>query len=48
MRGGVSGVMIQVNDSNDTAESYMCFCGVDANDATYIWLKVQNPAVNCF
>mgnify|MGYP001568262241 CR=1 FL=1 len=45
---GVSGVMIQVNDSNDTAESYMCFCGVDANDATYIWLKVQNPAVNCF
>lgn len=45
---GVSGVIIHVNDSNDTAESYLCYCGVDADDAAYEWFKVQNPAVNCF
>lgn len=45
---GVTGVIIHVNDSNDTAESYLCYCGVDADDASYEWFKVQNPAVNCF
>ncbi len=44
----VSGVIIHVNDSNDTAESFMCFCGVDADDSTYGWFRVANPAVNCF
>ena len=45
---GVRGWLIYVDDTNDTAEAYTCFCGVDADDATYIWLKVQDPAVDCF
>jgi len=42
------GRLLYVDDTNDTAEAYLCFCGVDADDTTYIWLKVQDPAVNCF
>ena len=42
------GKTIYVDDNNDTAESYLCFCGVDADDSTPIWLKAQDPAVNCF
>jgi hypothetical protein len=45
---GQRGRLIYVDDNNDTAEAYLCFCGVDADDATYIWLKVEAPAVNCF
>lgn len=45
---GVRGKFIYVDDSNDTAEAYLCFCGVDADDSTYIWLKAQDPTVNCF
>ena len=42
------GVVIYVDDTDDTKEAYLCFCGVDADDVTYIWLKVDNPANNCF
>lgn len=42
------GKMIYVDDNNDTARSYLCFCGVDDDDATYIWLKAENPATDCF
>lgn len=45
---GVRGKMIYVDDTDDTAESYLCFCGVDADDATYIWLRVADPTANCF
>ena len=45
---GVSGVIIHVNDSNDTLESFLCFCGVDADDATYEWFRVASPSTNCF
>ena len=42
------GRIIYVDDTNDGAESYVCFCGVDADDTSYEWFKVQDPAVNCF
>jgi len=45
---GVTGVIIHVNDSNDTLESFLCFCGVDADDASYEWFRVASPATNCF
>jgi hypothetical protein len=39
---------IYVDDTDDTAEAYLCFCGTDADDTSYIWLKVENPAADCF
>lgn len=42
------GRLLYVDDTDDTAESYLCFCGVDADDATYAWLKVEDPATDCF
>lgn len=42
------GQLIYVDDSNDTTESYLCFCGLDADDTTHIWLKVADPTANCF
>lgn len=39
---------IYVDDTNDTAEAYLCFCGQDADDTTWIWLKSQDPSVDCF
>lgn len=42
------GRLIYVDDTNSGTEAYLCFCGVDADDATYIWLKVEAPATNCF
>ena len=42
------GRFVYVDDTDDTAESFVCFCGVDADDATYIWLRLDNPAVDCF
>jgi len=40
--------LIYVDDTNDTAEAFLCFCGTDADDTTYRWLKVNDPATNCF
>jgi len=45
---GVRGKLIYVDDTNATAESFLCFCGTDADDATYIWLRVADPTANCF
>ena len=45
---GQRGRLIYVDDTNDTAEAYLCFCGVDADDNTYVWLKAEDPATNCF
>jgi hypothetical protein len=42
------GKVIYVDDNNDTAEAYLCFCGLDADDTTPIWLKAENPATDCF
>jgi len=42
------GQLIYVDDNNDTAESFLCFCGIDADDSTHIWLKVEAPATDCF
>lgn len=40
--------VIYVDDTNDTDEAYLCFCGVDADDSTYIWLKIEDPNTDCF
>lgn len=45
---GVRGKMVYVDDSNDSAPSYLCFCGVGADDVTYGWKKVADPTANCF
>jgi hypothetical protein len=42
------GTIIFVEDTDDTAESFLCTCGIDADDATYIWLRVADPTANCF
>ena len=42
------GRLLYVDDNNDTNEAYLCFCGVDADDSTYIWLRVEDPNVDCF
>lgn len=42
------GQLIYVDDTNDTAESFLCFCGIDADDTTHIWLRADAPATNCF
>jgi hypothetical protein len=39
---------IYVDDTDDGAEAYLCFCGTDADDTSYIWLKEQDPSVDCF
>ena len=45
---GVRGVMIYVDDTDDTAEAFICFCGVDADDSTYIWLRAGDSTQDCF
>jgi hypothetical protein len=45
---GVRGKMIYVDDTDDTAEAYLCFCGTDADDSSYVWLRADNPATDCF
>lgn len=47
-RLGAVGDYIYVDDTNDTAEAYICFCGVDADDTTYLWLKVEDNTADCF
>lgn len=44
----VRGNIIYIDDTNDLGESYLCFCGVDADDATYLWMRAYDPAVECF
>jgi len=42
------GKQTYVDDTNDTNEAYLCFCG-DSNDAgAYKWMKTESPAVDCF
>ena len=45
---GVRGKLIYVDDNNDTTPSFLCFCGVGADDSTYGWKKVADPTANCF
>lgn len=45
---GHRGRIIYVDDNNSTTEAYLCFCGTDADDSTYVWMKVEDPATNCF
>lgn len=45
---GQRGRVIYVDDTDDGAEAYLCFCGVDADGGTYIWMKAASPATNCF
>jgi hypothetical protein len=42
------GVVIYVDDTNDTASGFMCMCGTGADDATYAWSKVNAPGTACF
>jgi hypothetical protein len=42
------GRFVYVDHNDDTDESFVCFCGVDADDATYVWLRMDDTAVNCF
>ena len=42
------GELLYVNDTNDTDESYTCFCGIDADDTTYEWFKLEEPNTDCF
>jgi len=44
----VRGWLIYVDDTNATAESFLCYCGTDADDTTYIWLKAEDPTADCF
>lgn len=38
------GTLLYVDDSDDGAVSYMCFCGTAADDTTYGWRKVDGGA----
>jgi hypothetical protein len=42
------GDMIYVDDTNDTDEADICFCGIDADDVTYIWMTFDDHTVDCF
>ena len=42
------GRLIYVDDTDDTKESYICYCGVDNDDSTYRWLRASDPEVFCF
>jgi hypothetical protein len=42
------GKVIYVDDNDDGAEAYLCFCGVDADDTNYEWFKYEAPATDCF
>lgn len=37
---------LYVNDTDDSAASYFCFCGVKADDTSYEWLR--NDGSDCF
>jgi hypothetical protein len=39
---GTFGQLTVVNDTNDGAVSYLCYCGQGADDTTYDWLKVSD------
>ena len=36
------GLITAVNDTNDGAVSYLCYCGQGADDSTYDWLRVSD------
>lgn len=44
---GLIGSIISVNDTDDGAISYMCYCAQNADDSTYSWLKIDGGAA-CF
>lgn len=39
--------IIGVDDTNDGAASFLCFCGKGADDSTYSWQKVSAPGTSC-
>jgi len=42
------GKELYVDDTNDGAEAYLCFCGTTANDVLYEWVKIEDPNTVCF
>lgn len=42
------GTVIVVNDSDDSAVSFPCYCGQQADDSTYDWLKFDGTACPFF
>lgn len=41
------GAIQYVDDTNDTAAGFLCFCGKGADDSTYSWQKVAAPGTSC-
>ena len=42
------GWLIYVDDTNDTSEAFICHCGTDADDSSYLWLRTDIPGTDCF
>ena len=38
------GTVVTVSDTNDTATTYLCYCGQQNDDSTYDWLLVSSNA----
>jgi hypothetical protein len=39
---GTLGTVTVINDTNDGAVTHVCYCGQQANDTTYDWLKITD------
>lgn len=44
---GYEGGIVFVDDTDDAAAAFLCFCGKGADDTTYSWQKVANPGTAC-
>lgn len=42
------GRIAYVDNNGDFKEAFLCQCGVDADDATPAWVKVNDPTADCF
>lgn len=42
------GDMVYQDDTDDTDEAYICYCGTDADDATYVWLQINWAGQDCW
>jgi hypothetical protein len=44
----VIGNMVYRDDTDDAFTGSFCYCGTDADDTSYVWMRTNNKNVDCW
>jgi len=42
------GDFVYQDDTNSGTVAYICVCGIDADETTHVWLRINRTDINCW